>query len=147
MVGWLAALGAFALAAALGACAPQASERSPSAPSDPVLAELGEPVYLRHCASCHGADAQGNGPAAGALRVAPADLTRISARRGGVFPDGEIARLIDGRFAVPAHGTREMPIWGERLGDQIPEAGVSEEVARGQITVVVEYLKSIQRTD
>lgn len=147
MVGWLAALGAFAVAVAVGACASQASERPPPAPPDTVLAELGEPVYLRHCAACHGADGRGDGPSAGALRVAPADLTRISARRGGVFPDGEIARFIDGRFAVPAHGTREMPIWGERLGDQIPDAEVSEEVVRGQISVVLEYLKSIQRAD
>ena len=147
MVGWLAALGAFAVAVTLGACASRASERPAAASPDPVLAELGEPVYLRHCAACHGADGRGDGPSAGALRVAPADLTRIAARRGGTFPDGEVARYIDGRFAVPAHGTREMPIWGERLGDEIPDAEVSEEVVRGQISALLEYLKSIQRTD
>jgi len=143
----LAALGAFWVAVALGACASQVSERPPAASPDPVLADLGKSVYLRYCGSCHGDGGRGDGPVSGALRVAPADLTRISARRGGGFPEGEIARFIDGRFGVQAHGTREMPIWGQRLGEQVPEAGVSEEVVRGQISVVVEYLKSIQRGD
>ncbi len=114
---------------------------------DPVLAELGAEAFPRYCASCHGLGAQGNGPAAAALLVRPADLTRIAARRGGAFPDGEVARKIDGRFDLPAHGNREMPIWGDRFGDAIPDSGVAEEISRGRIAVLVEYLKSIQRKD
>jgi mono/diheme cytochrome c family protein len=116
-------------------------------PYDPVLAELGAEVFPRYCASCHGVRGEGDGPVAGELRTHPADLTRIAARRGGAFPAGEIARTIDGRFALPAHGTREMPVWGERLSESIPEAGVGEEVARGRIATLVEYLRSIQRVD
>jgi mono/diheme cytochrome c family protein len=141
-IGVLALLG---LAIALGACRSTESGKAPAPSPDPVLAELGRDVFVRRCASCHGESGQGDGPAAGALRTPPADLTRIAARRGGVFPKGEIARFIDGRFAVAAHGTREMPIWGQRLGEQIPEADVSEEVVRGQISVLIEYLASIQR--
>lgn len=114
---------------------------------DPVLAELGAESFPRYCASCHGIQARGDGPAAAALIQKPADLTRIAARRGGKFPDGEIARFIDGRFTLAAHGSREMPVWGERFGDAIPDSGVAEEVARGRIAVLVEYLKSIQRKD
>jgi len=114
---------------------------------DPVLAELGAEAFPRYCASCHGTKALGDGPAAAALIVKPADLTRIAARRGGKFPDGEIARFIDGRFSVTAHGSREMPVWGERFADSIPDSGVAEEVTRGRIAVLVEYLKSIQRKD
>jgi mono/diheme cytochrome c family protein len=114
---------------------------------DPVLAAMGSEHFVRYCAACHGSDGRGAGPAAAALKTAPADLTRIAARRGGEFPAGEIARFIDGRFAVAAHGTREMPVWGERFGERVPEAGVSEEIVRGRILVLVEYLKSIQRID
>jgi mono/diheme cytochrome c family protein len=114
---------------------------------DPVLAEMGAEAFPRYCGSCHGAQARGDGPAADALIVRPADLTRIAARRGGEFPAGEIARFIDGRFAVAAHGSREMPIWGERFGEAIPDSGMAEEVTRGRIAVLVEYLKSIQRSD
>jgi mono/diheme cytochrome c family protein len=114
-------------------------------PFDPVLAELGAEAFPRYCASCHGVQAKGDGPAALALIKKPADLTRIAARRGGKFPDGEIARFIDGRFVLPSHGSREMPIWGERFGDSVPDSGVAEEVTRGKIAVLVEYLKSIQQ--
>ena len=143
----LARLAGIAVAVALASCASEGAKRTPAFGVDPVLADIGEEVYQRHCAACHGESGLGDGPAAGALRVAPADLTRIAARRGGSFPEGEIARFIDGRFSVQAHGTREMPIWGERLGEQIPEASVSEDVVRGQISVVLEYLKAIQRPD
>jgi hypothetical protein len=40
-----------------------------------------------------------------------------------------------------------MPIWGERFGDSVPDSGVAEEISRGRIAVLVEYLKSIQRKD
>lgn len=113
-------------------------------PADPVLAELGQPVYTRYCVSCHGASGQGDGPVAPVLRPMPADLTKIAERRGGTFPAGEIARTIDGRFAIAAHGKRAMPVWGERFGGDIPESDVGESIARGRIVTLVEYLKSIQ---
>jgi len=114
---------------------------------DPVLAEMGAESFPRYCGSCHGMRGEGDGPAASALRTPPADLTRIAARRGGSFPAGEIARFIDGRFALAAHGSREMPIWGDRFGEAIPDASVGEEITRGKIATLVEYLKSIQRKD
>jgi mono/diheme cytochrome c family protein len=113
-------------------------------PADLVLAEMGEPYFRSYCASCHGLTAQGDGPAAMSLRKPPPDLTRIAARRNGVFPDAEIAQFIDGRFRVRAHGPREMPIWGEQLGRDIPDSSLSASIARGKILVIVEYLKSIQ---
>jgi len=114
---------------------------------DPVLAEMGAESFPRYCGSCHGIRGEGDGPTVSALRTRPADLTRIAARRGGSFPAGEIARFIDGRFTLAAHGSREMPVWGERFGEAVPEASVAEEITRGKIAVLVEYLKSIQRKD
>jgi mono/diheme cytochrome c family protein len=134
-----------ALLAAAGAAAGGAE--AGGAKVDRVLADMGWEYFQQYCAACHGEDGRGRGPAAGALKTPPADLTRIAARRGGSFPDGEVARFIDGRFAMAAHGTREMPVWGERFGERIPEAGVGEEVTRGRILVLVEYLKSIQLAD
>lgn len=111
---------------------------------DPMLAEMGAEHFARYCAPCHGVGAKGDGPVAPALAKRPADLTRIAARRGGEFPAGEIARIIDGRFEIASHGTREMPVWGERFAEEVPDPGLSEEIARGRIAVLVEYLKSIQ---
>jgi mono/diheme cytochrome c family protein len=126
-----------------------ACEQSVANSDDPAfdagLAEMGSEVYQRRCASCHGVDARGHGPASGALKVPPSDLTQIAHRRGGKFPDSEIALFIDGRFDLPAHGSRDMPIWGARLGEAIPESSLAEEVVRGKIATLIEYLKSIQR--
>ena len=134
-----------ALAGAWLACAAGSAVAEPA--FDPVLAELGAEAFPRYCGSCHGLRGEGDGPSADALRTRPADLTRIALRRGGTFPAGEIARFIDGRFALAAHGSREMPVWGERFGEAIPETSVAEEITRGRIAVLVEYLRSIQRKD
>lgn len=112
---------------------------------DRVLAEIGAPLFQDYCAACHGIGGRGDGPAVKALVKRPADLTAIAARRGGAFPDGEIARFIDGRFELPAHGSREMPVWGQHFGAEVPDPGVGESIARGNIASLVEYLKSIQR--
>ncbi len=124
-----------------------AAEKAEDARIDRVLADMGSELYGQYCASCHGTAGAGDGPAAGGLKNPPADLTRIAERRGGKFDDGEVARYIDGRFAPEAHGSREMPVWGARFGERIPEAGLSEEITRGRILVLVEYLKSIQTVD
>lgn len=125
---------------ALGVDPSHASEES-----DAVLAPVGAEMFGRYCASCHGVSGKGDGPVASALEVPPADLTRIAARRGGTFPDSEIARFIDGRFDLPAHGSREMPVWGRRFGASIAKNTEPDEVARGRILTLVEYLKTIQK--
>jgi mono/diheme cytochrome c family protein len=111
---------------------------------DPVLAEVGGPIFQRYCASCHGLGGRGDGPTAVSLLTRPADLTAIAKRRGGEFPSGTIAQFIDGRFELPAHGSREMPVWGERFGSDVPDADLGESISRGNIASLVEYLKSIQ---
>lgn len=117
----------------------------PGAAQSKVLVDAGRDDYLRYCASCHGIDADGNGPMKDVLRAAPPDLTRIAERNGGSFPAARIASVIDGRFAVPAHGTGTMPVWGRVLGRPLAEGVTTEEVARGQIDALVAYLQTIQR--
>jgi mono/diheme cytochrome c family protein len=129
---------AVVLALAAGAAAEQSAY-------DPVLAQLGAPLFVRHCAACHGVGGRGDGPAAEAMRKPPADLTAIAARRAGVFPTSEIALFIDGRFEIPPHGSREMPVWGQRFGTDVPDPGLGDSIARGNIASLVEYLKSIQQ--
>jgi mono/diheme cytochrome c family protein len=115
--------------------------------ADPLLAEMGTQTYQQHCTACHGLGGRGDGPAAAALKTPPSDLTRIAARRNGVFPAGEIAKFIDGRFHITAHGSREMPVWGDHFGMGIPETEISESITRGKIATLVEYLKWIQTSE
>lgn len=103
--------------------------------------DFGRASYLRYCAACHGADGRGSGEFAGLLKVAPSDLTAIATRRDGSFPSGEIARLIDGRETPRAHGSSEMPIWGERLSEDDTKR---EDEISGEIALLVAYLSSIQ---
>ncbi len=138
---------AAAIACLATALACSANSSASETDFDRVLADMGSAYYMRYCASCHGAAGQGDGPAAKALLTPPANLTQIAKRRGGRFPEGEMARYIDGRFELAAHGSREMPIWGTRFGSDVPEAGVSEEIVRGKILTLVEYLKSIQEAE
>jgi mono/diheme cytochrome c family protein len=140
MIWKLTASAAIAIAA-LGA--PAFAEQPPG--HDPVLAEIGAPLYARYCTSCHGVGGRGDGPTAATLPTRPADLTAIAKRRNGQFPAAEIAKFIDGRFEFPAHGSREMPVWGERFGSDVPDSEVGESIARGNIASLVEYLKSIQQ--
>jgi mono/diheme cytochrome c family protein len=131
-----------ALVISLG-CAGDAPPAGPEHPNA-MLVEVGRDAFAIHCAACHGSDARGSGPAASALRTQPADLTHIAARRGGDFPADEIAAWIDGRLAPPAHGTREMPVWGYRFAEGLPPGELTQELVRGRILTLVEYLRSIQ---
>jgi len=118
-----------------------------AADGDPVLIQSGERSYLVYCSACHGTDGRGDGPVAPVLRTPPADLTRIAANRAGTFPAAEIADYIDGRADVAAHGPREMPVWGRVFARPVMDRSTGEEVARGQLWVLVEYLRSLQQDD
>jgi hypothetical protein len=82
--------------------------------------------------------------AAPGLDPKPADLRRIAARRGGIFPEIEIRSVIDGRDPIAAHGSREMPIWGKRFALDASTGLATEGQRRGQIQLVIEHLKTIQ---
>jgi len=81
-------------------------------PIQRTSAASAQEMFTTYCAVCHGKDAKGNGPAASALKVLPADLTMLAKKNGGKYPSERVASTIRGDVDVPAHGTREMPIWG-----------------------------------
>jgi len=98
-------------------------------------------MYRAYCAVCHGADAKGNGPAAPALKVAPGDLTLMSRRNGGKFPDFKVHNIIQGDGTVVAHGSREMPIWG----DVFREMNRDESKVALRVHNLTQYLASLQQ--
>jgi mono/diheme cytochrome c family protein len=103
--------------------------------------EHGKTIYLQYCASCHGAKGDGNGPLAPMLTTPPANLRRLSLRYGNPLPADVIARFIDGRADVKAHGPRDMPVWGDRFYAQ-PNGSEHETIER--IAKLVAFLQSIQ---
>jgi hypothetical protein len=114
----------------------------------PWLLAAGAADYRELCARCHGSAGLGDGPEAAALSHPPPDLTKIAARRGGVFPHEAMAAWIDGRSAAgaspTAHGTREMPVWGVRLAEEYLPGGFTEARIRNRIDILVEYLETLQ---
>ena len=97
-------------------------------------------MFRAYCASCHGIDAKGTGPAAPALKARVPDLTLLSVRNLGRFPAAHVREVIVGEQVVAAHGSREMPIWGPIFhqveGDQ--------DWGNVRLENLVKYLASIQ---
>ena len=115
----------------------------------------GVEMYRTWCASCHGTQGKGDGPAAAALKKPPADLTQIAKKNGGKFPTERVRNYIDGTSAVAAHGSRDMPVWGtffSRLGDdpeftyQERSRAVMMRVREGErVATLANYVESLQR--
>ena len=92
---------------------PQANGQAQSGNVSQTINDLsGEGMYRIYCASCHGIDGKGSGPAGAALKKAVPDLTQISARNNGQFPDFRVTHIIDGYEVQAAHGSHDMPVWG-----------------------------------
>jgi len=104
-------------------------------------AARGRALYLQYCASCHGVAAEGDGPIARSLTTPPANLRRLAERFGNPLPEDRIARYIDGRAEVKAHGPRDMPVWGTRF---YYKSGGNERRVQQWIAELVAYLQSIQ---
>ena len=114
-----------------------------SAATDSYSVE-GPELYRTFCASCHGLDGKGAGPAAAALKHRPSDLTLISKKNGGQFPSFRIEHIIDGTVertgVVAAHGTRDMPVWGDLLPQHRDEA-----LLKLREHNLTEYVRSIRK--
>ena len=124
---------------ALGLIAACAVSEMPDAPE-------GAKLFADNCAACHGTSAMGDGPLANELTQKPADLTRISARNGGVFPRAQVLSVIDG-YSKGSHPGRVMPEFGLLLeGDIVPVEvdGVLTPTPR-PLAALLAYLEDIQQ--
>lgn len=113
--------------------------------------DFGKREYLNSCAACHGLDGKAQTQIMGLLKlkVAPADLSQLSKKNGGIFPMERVYETIDGRLAVKMHGTRDMPIWGKRYSveaapiyDDFPYD--AEAFVRARILGLIEYIHRLQ---
>lgn len=133
---------AVALTATLaGGAAASAQGTSPIAPPPAARAvtSSGAEMFRAYCGACHGPRGKGDGPAAEALRVKPPDLTGLARNNGGTFPEKDVEWVL--RFGAPlaAHGSSEMPVWGEAFRLVGDEAGV-----RYRVTVLTDHLRTLQ---
>jgi mono/diheme cytochrome c family protein len=120
---------------------PQPQKTIKHVPLTATSPSSGQEMYKAYCATCHGTEGKGNGPAASALKVPPTDLTQLSKQNGGKFPDLKVASTIRGEANIPAHGTAEMPVWGQLFWDMSHghEGEVQQRVAN-----LTKYVGSLQ---
>jgi len=116
----------------------QTIKRVPASPTSPAA---GQEMFNTYCAACHGSEGKGNGPAASAMKKTPANLTELTARNGGKFPELKVFGMIKGDMDTPSHGSRDMPVWGSVFSSM--GKGSQGEVQL-RISNLTAYVQSIQ---
>lgn len=116
-------------------------------PIQPTSPASGQQMYASYCAACHGATGVGNGPAAPAMKVPPTDLTLLARHNSGTFPTMHIISVLEFGAKVPAHGTADMPVWGDLMlslhTSSAPDHNSGEILQR--IANLTVYLKTLQK--
>lgn len=100
----------------------------------------GAEMFRAYCAACHGAGAKGDGPAVPALKVKPSDLTMMAKNNAGQFPSMKVLNSIEGDSMTAAHGSKDMPVWG----DVFRSISRDEGTRRMRLHNLTKYLESIQ---
>jgi mono/diheme cytochrome c family protein len=109
-------------------------------PVTPTSPSSGKEMYNSYCASCHGMDGKGNGPAAPALKSHPTDLTLLAQKNGGKFPSAHVMSSIQD-VTQNVHGSKDMPVWGPLLSSV---SGTDQSVVKVRINVITSYIESMQ---
>src|SRR5215831_497079 len=125
----------------LAICAALAAQEIHKVPIQPTSAASGKEMFTTYCAVCHGTGGKGDGPAANALKKRPADLTQLARKNNGTFPEVHVMNFITGEDIVAAHGSRDMPIWGDLFRYLSPN---SQEVSKLRVANLADYVKSLQ---
>jgi mono/diheme cytochrome c family protein len=104
----------------------------------------GKQTYREYCASCHGKDGKGMGPASSALKAPPSDLTTLAKSHAGKFPEDYVAEIVRIGKPIQAHGSSDMPVWGPIFNarDKFNEVAV-----RRRITNLCAYLATLQEEE
>ena len=109
----------------------------------------GKELLHQHCSVCHGEDAKGSGsmydPESGepSRRVPPANLTMLSERNAGKFPVDRVRNAIYSKGSIPAHGTPEMPAWGDVF---YILKSTNPKLLEKRVRDLTAYIESIQTT-
>ena len=109
---------------------------------DKGAAARGETIYKRYCVSCHGPSGKGDGPLAEHLRQSVPDIRDLTQKNKGVFPFEKIVRIVDGRDTARAHGTPDMPAWGDAFQKTTGTESKSVDEAISRLT---HYIWSLQK--
>ncbi|MBZ5665287.1 MAG: c-type cytochrome [Acidobacteriia bacterium] len=130
-----------ALAGAIVATAQEAKTQVKHEAAPLTSPASGKEMFVSYCASCHGKDAKGDGPAATSLKSLPADLTGLAKRNGGKYPSDKVTSILRGQTNLVPHGDQEMPVWGPVFWRM---SGGHEELVQQRIANLNRYIESLQ---
>jgi mono/diheme cytochrome c family protein len=122
------------------ACFGQAQQTVKKVAAKPTVSVAGKDLFRQYCAVCHGTDGKGAGPAAAALKSSPPDLTQISRRNEGRFPEERMMRMLTGQETVTAHGSQDMPVWGNVFNNMSNNL----EMTQARLHGLMQYIEDMQ---
>lgn len=138
---WLVSIAVFAFAVVLFSYPQEKKTEVKHVPAPTTSPASGREMFKAYCAPCHGDKGKGDGPAAGALKTPPSDLTQLAKNNGGKFPAERVASILRGQGTVTAHGNKEMPVWGPVFWQM--SHGHETEVQQ-RIVNLTRYIESLQ---
>ncbi len=109
---------------------------------DKAAAMKGQTIFKRYCVACHGRSGQGDGSLSKDLRSTVPDITELGQKNRGVFPFELVIRLVDGRETARAHGSPDMPAWGDAFEKT---TGTNAETVDEAIRRLAHFIWSLQK--
>jgi mono/diheme cytochrome c family protein len=106
--------------------------------------QSGKQMFTDYCAPCHGKDGAGNGPAASAMNKTPANLAMLAKNNGGKYPAAHVAAVLTFGQEKAAHGSKEMPVWGQLFESLNWSSSTKELEAKQRINRLNGYIESLQ---
>lgn len=109
--------------------------------------DAGALLYAGSCAGCHGAKADGKGPAADVFKIEVPPLNNLAVRNNGEFPMLEVVHVIDGRTGLRGH-EGVMPVFGSLFSNEKGRNStdfITVIETNGRILSIALYLESIQQ--
>ena len=109
--------------------------------------DVGKKQYMKYCATCHGPSGTRHRRHRVASVHEAAHQPDAARRRttAATFPMMDVIGIVRGDQPIAAHGTREMPVWGEIIGGDPTEEGMyKKDEAEAKILTIGKYLESIQ---
>ena len=115
--------------------------KAPIVRSDPAS---GKQMYLDYCTPCHGLSGTGNGPAAPALKVQPANLTLLAKNNRGNYPADHVTNVLKFGTQTPVHGSKDMPVWGRLFASLSASSGTERAESELRIQKLSDYIETLQ---
>jgi len=101
----------------------------------------GKDMYKAYCAVAMERDGKGGGSGRQRAEDSPRDLTLLSKNNGGKYPSLKVSATIRGESALPAHGSKDMPVWGALFWSM---SGGHEGEVQQRTANLSRYIESLQ---